>query len=450
MNELKGISYLKTKLNKKKVWARHRYDYYEQKNLRRNPSPVMPEKLSAQYETKLGWCTKAVDSLANRLVFDGFEHDNFNLWEIFQLNNKDVFFDSAIRSALISACCFVYISAGEDAYPRLQVIDGKNATGRIDPITNLLLEGYAILETDDNGNVLTDAYFAPDRTEIYRKGEKEPEVIPNATGYPLLVPIIYRPDANSPFGQSRIGRDCMNIEDKARWAVTDMAVLAEFNSFPQKYILGTAEESGFDKVKATYTSFLEISKDEDGDRPVVGQFSQASMSPMIETVNSYAKLFAGLTGLTTDDLGFVSENPSSAEAIKAGHSDLERIAAKAQEIFGSGFLNVGLVAACLRDEANYKRNALYETVPVWKPAFVMDNSAIGAFGDAVLKINEAVPDAISAKTIERMIGLPLENNQDDTFEDYEEDEEYEEDTEVIDAGLDDIMSQLQSLLEELE
>jgi hypothetical protein len=170
---------------------------------------------------------------------------------------------------------------------------------------------------------------------------------------------------------------------------------------------------------------------------------------MIETVNSYAKLFAGLTGLTTDDLGFVSENPSSAEAIKAGHSDLERIAAKAQEIFGSGFLNVGLVAACLRDEANYKRNALYETVPVWKPAFVMDNSAIGAFGDAVLKINEAVPDAISAKTIERMIGLPLETNQDDTFEDYEEDEEYEEDTEAIDAGLDDIMSQLQSLLEEL-
>jgi hypothetical protein len=456
MSELKGIQYLKSKLNKKKTWAKERYDYYEQKNLRGNPSPTMPKALSATYETRLGWCTKAVDSLANRLNFDGFDNDNFDLWEIFQLNNKDVFFDSAIRSALISACCFVYISAGEDDYPRLQVIDGKNATGNIDPITNLLTEGYAILETDDKGVILTDAYFTAEATEIYYNGNPKPDVIPNNTGYPLLVPVIYRPDANRPFGQSRIGRDCMNIEDKARWATTDMAVLAEFNSFPQKYVLGTAEGSSLDKVKATFTSFLEISKDEDGDKPSVGQFSQASMTPMIETINAYAKLFAGLTGLTTDDLGFVSENPSSAEAIKAGHSELERIAAKAQEIFGTGFLNVGLVAACLRDDTHYKRNALYETVPVWKPAFVMDNAAIGSFGDAILKINQAVPDAVGAKTIERMTGIPIEEKQDDFLadldeeeEEFEEEELEEEEFEEDTSGLDDVLEQLKQLLKEL-
>ena len=170
MSELKGRAYLKSKLNKKKTWARTRYDYYELKNLKADPSPVIPGDLVSKFGSKLGWCAKAVDSLANRLIFDGFENDNFDLWEIFQMNNPDIFFDSAIRSALISACCFVYISADEDGYPRLQVIDGKNATGRIDPITNLLIEGYAILETNDNGTVLTDAYFTSDRTEIYYKG----------------------------------------------------------------------------------------------------------------------------------------------------------------------------------------------------------------------------------------------------------------------------------------
>lgn len=408
MSELKGIEYLRTKLNKKRTWVKTRYNYYEQKNLRWNPSPVMPPRLRSLYETKLGWCTKAVDSLANRLVFAGFEHDNFDLWEIFQLNNKDILFDSAIRSALISACSFIYISSGEDDYPRLQVIDGKNATGNIDPITNLLTEGYAILETDDKGHVTLEAYFTPERTEYYYMDKKEPEIFPNPTGYPLLVPIIYRPIANKPFGQSRIGKDMMNIEDKARWATTDIAIALEFDTLPKTFVLGTAEDSDLDSYKATVTSLLEITKDSDGDKPSVVQGQQGSMSPMEAAIMVYAKQFAGISGLTTDDLGFISENPSSAESIKAAHGDLERLVNKTQDIFGSGFLNVGMVAACLRDDYRYQRSVFYETVPVWKPAFVMDNSAIATLGDGIIKINQAVPEAIGKRTIERMTGISLE------------------------------------------
>ncbi len=244
--ELKGKEYLKNKLSSISKWVKRKYDYYELKNLRPDPSPVIPAELTDRYGSKLGWCAKAVDALVNRLSFDGFDNDNFDLWEIFQLNNKDIFFDSAIKSALISGCCFVYISADEEGYPRLQVIDGKNATGNIDPITNLLTEGYAILETNDNGSVVQDAYFTPDYTEY-----KDGMAIENPAGYPLLVPVIYRPCANKPFGQSRISKDCMDLQDKARYAVTRMEVMAEFNSFPQKYILGTSQDSSLDKLKST-------------------------------------------------------------------------------------------------------------------------------------------------------------------------------------------------------
>ncbi len=406
MAELKGKGYLKNKLNNVKGKVRMKYAYYEQENNKRSDSPVIPKAIMQRYSSRLGWCAKAVDSLANRLVFDGFDDDNFDIWEIFEYNNKDVFFDSAIRSALISACCFVYISADEEGYPRLQVIDGKNATGIIDPITNLLNEGYAILETDDKGQIITDAYFTADYTEF--TSPSGTETIPNNTGYPLLVPVIYRPNAHKPFGQSRISRDMMLLQNKAEEILTNMDVSAAFYSFPQKYVLGTAQDSNFDNVKATYSTFLEFPKDEDGDKPSLGQFAQASMSPLVEQFHTYAKAFAGVSGLTTDDLGFISENPSSAESIKAGHGDLERLASKAQDTFGSGFLNVGLVAACLRDDFHYRRRVLYETKPVWKPAFIMDNSAIGSFGDAILKINQAIPDAISARTIERLTGIPID------------------------------------------
>ena len=405
MQELKGKGYLKNKLNTVKGKVRMKYAYYDQENAKRNDSPVIPKLIMDRYRSRLGWCTKAVDSLANRLVFDGFEDDNFDIWEIFEYNNKDVFFDSAIRSALISACCFVYISADEEGYPRLQVIDGKNATGIIDPITNLLTEGYAILETDDRGQIVTDAYFTADYTEF--QSLDVTQTISNNTGYPLLVPVIYRPNAHKPFGQSRISRDMMMLQNKAEEIITNMDVSAAFYSFPQKYVLGTAQDNDFDNVKATYSAFLEFPKDEDGDKPSLGQFAQASMSPLVEQFHTYAKAFAGVSGLTTDDLGFISENPSSAESIKAGHGDLERLASKAQDTFGSGFLNVGLVAACLRDDFHYRRRVLYETKPVWKPAFIMDNSAIGSFGDAILKINQAIPNAISAKTIERLTGIPI-------------------------------------------
>ena len=37
--------------------------------------------------------------------------------------------DSTILSALITACSFIYIDVNEDGYPRLECLDGTNATG---------------------------------------------------------------------------------------------------------------------------------------------------------------------------------------------------------------------------------------------------------------------------------------------------------------------------------
>lgn len=404
----KGIQYLRNKLALKKTWVTDRYDYYEMNRQTPDPSPVIPTRLQWIYNSKLGWCTKAVDSLANRLNFDGFENDTFNLWEMFKVNNPDVLFDSAIKSALISACCFVYISADDDGYPRMQVIDGKRATGIIDPITNLLTEGYAVLDQDDNGNPLLEAYFTAEET-AYIDAEGNEYSIPNNAGYPLLVPIIYRPTANKPFGQSRISADMMDLQDKARHTITRAEVTAEFYSFPQKYVVGTSEDSdGLDTWKATISSFLEFTKDGDGDKPTLGQFQQGSVEPHISQFEWYAKTFAGITSLTIDDLGFVSDNPSSAEAIKAGHAEMEHLAVKAQATFGTGFLNTGFVAACLRDNTQYKRKQIYETKPVWKPIFALDNSAVSSFGDGVIKINQAVPNAITPKVIKRVTGLPIE------------------------------------------
>lgn len=407
MAELRGMEYLRIKLNLKSSRVKTRYQYYEMKNVNVDFGISTPPDLS-RWQSVLGWCAKAVDSLADRLQFREFRDDYFALNEIFRMNNPDTIFDSAILSALISSCCFVYISPDSDGYPRLQVIDGGNATGILDPITGLLTEGYAVLERDEMESPTLEAYFTPDSTVYYRKG-KPPETEPNPAPYPLLVPIINRPDAVRPFGHSRISRACMSIVGSALRTIKRSEIAAEFYSYPQKYVTGLSQDAeGIDKWKATMSSLISFTKDDDGDNPTLGQFSQQSMSPHVEQLRMFAALFAGETGLTMDDLGFVTDNPSSAEAIKAAHENLRLSARKAQRTFGSGFLNVGYLAACLRDNRPYLRRQLYLTTPIWEPIFEPDAATLSGIGDGAIKINQAVPGFFGAENLRDLTGTKPE------------------------------------------
>lgn len=406
MSDVKGIEYLRKKLNKHRRRGNIRYKQYDMKYQDNMVGITIPPKLRMQYRSTLGWCSKAVDSLADRLILREFSNDNFEINEIFNLNNPDVFFDSAILSALVTSCCFVYISVSEESdIPRLQVIEGTEATGVIDPITGLLLEGYAVLSRDNQGEPVQEAHFLPKMTTFYKSDKKTIEH-KNNVGHPLLVPVIHRPDAVRPFGRSRITRSAMYYQRYAKRTLERADITAEFYSFPQKYVLGTSQDSEpMDRWKATITSMLEFTKDEAGDAPKVGQFTQPSMSPFTEQLRTAAAGFAGETGLTLDDLGFVSDNPSSAEAIKASHENLRVMARKAQRNFASGFLNVGYLAACLRDNYPYRRNQFYETQVKWEPIFEPDASTISLVGDGAIKVNQAIPGYFDKNNLRDLTGV---------------------------------------------
>lgn len=403
----KGIEYLRKKLVSHQNRVNMRYKQYSMKYFDQDVSVTIPKQIRGRYRSVLGWCAKGVDSLADRLVFREFTNDNFEVNEIFDANNPDVFFDSAVLSALIASCSFVYISKVGDDIPRLQVIEASNATGIIDPITGLLTEGYAVLERDDKGNPAVEAYFSPTQTDYYYKNpDVEDFSIENPTGHPLLVPLIHRPDAVRPFGRSRITRAGMYYQRYAKRTLERADITAEFYSFPQKYVVGTSQESKpLDSWKATVSAMLEFTKDEDGDKPSLGQFTTSSMSPFTEQLKTAAAGFAGETGLTLDDLGFVSDNPSSVEAIKASHENLRLAGRKAQRSLGSGLLNVAYLAACLRDDYPYLREQFVQTKPKWEPLFEADASMLSLIGDGAIKLNQAIEGFVDGDTIRDLTGV---------------------------------------------
>ena len=300
-----SIEKLRKKLKAKRDRGLLRYEYYEEKQRARDLGISTPEGLE-WFNCVNGWCTKAVDGLADRLQFDQFENDNFMFKEMFDQNNPDIFFDDAILSALITSCSFVFISKGEEGRVRFQIIDGTNATGVLDDFTKLLVEGYAVLDRDDKGNPISEAYFTPGKTEVYTKGSDEVAIETFKCNYCALVPIIYKPDARRPFGHSRISRACMEYSKAAMRTLKRTEISAEFYSFPQKYATGLSQDAELmDSWKATMSAMLTFTKDEDGERPTLGQFQQGSMAPHVEELKSIASMFAGESGLTLDDLGQV-------------------------------------------------------------------------------------------------------------------------------------------------
>ena len=409
MSELKGVGYLSRKLNNKRNRVLLRYKYYEQKAYAPDLGISTPKGLE-WLQSINGWCTKAVDNLADRLQFDKFDNDIFDFTTMFNQNNPDIFYDDAMLSALISSCSFVYISKGETNQTgqriRFQVIDGANATGRIDDFTKLLLEGYAVLERDDNDKVVSYAYFTPGRTDVY---DANNNLIASETfnsRYCALVPIIYRPDAKRPFGHSRISRACMDYAKSAMRTVKRAEVSSEFYSFPQKYVTGLSQDAEtIDAWQATMSAMLSFTKDDEGGSPSIGQFQVGSMAPHVEQLKATASMFAGETGLTLDDLGFVTSNPSSAEAIKAGHESLRLTATKAQRCFGVGFKNVGYIGACIRDNQDYLREEIFQTKALWKPTFEPDAQMLSSIGDGVIKLNQAMDGFVDAEKMRRLTGI---------------------------------------------
>lgn len=401
----RGLVYLQRKLRDKRRRVLERYRFYEMKDDHDTAEITIPRHLRRQYSSTMGWCAKAVDSLADRLIFKGFKNDIFDFADIFNQNNPDILTDSAILGALISSCNFLYIRQTADGEIKIQNIDGGNATGIIDPVTGMLTEGYAVLERGKDGLPIQEAYFTQEETIYYYLGEITDRV-PNIAPYALLVPVIYRPDAVRPFGHSRISRACMYWQDYAKRTLERSDVTAEFYSWPQKYALGT--DPGADQLeswRATVSTFLQFDKDADGDRPVLGQFQVQSMAPFTEQLKMAASGFAGETGLTLDDLGFSSDNPSSAEAIRASHESLRITARKAQHTFSTGFINAGFLAACLRDNYEYNRRIVFEVGTRWEPIFTPDAASMGAYGDAIIKISQAKPGYLTDEMIEDLLGI---------------------------------------------
>lgn len=391
-----------------------KYEYYDADNDISDFGISTPAKL-VRLRPGIGWASRAVNTLSDRVVFEGFAKDTFGINQYLESINGFGVINNVKHDAYIGGCAFVAVSDDPESDKKILVpFTAAEATGVVDQTTGLLKVGLAVTrwaepqpKSKAKGIRFAPAdylVFTPVYTAIFIDRELV-ELVPNPTGRTLLHPITRRSSANRPLGKSRISNTVRRIINEVGRQKRREEIAEEFYSLPQRYINGLAEGASKDEgLDSAIGKVWAITKDEDGDKPDIGQLTQMDIAQFETAKKDKARDFCAETGLTLRNLGYETGNPSSPESLVAMSDDLLLEATNSQEEMGKQIKEIAITLRLALDENNVVPDALRQIVPAWKPIFQVD---IGAAGDAVFKLFEAMPELQGSIAGYRFLGIGI-------------------------------------------
>lgn len=359
-DELGLIQALAKKLNGHDHKNHQLASYYEGKNRLKDLRISIPPQLTT-VETVVGWAGTAVDVLEERLDFEGFiGADNLGLNEIYRANDLDLESSLGHKDALIYGTGFVVVGKGMDGEPDpLITIESPKKMTAVYDMRTRRLSAAMLLNRDENGNPISGSLYLPNETIYIEYNGVWVEVardIHNLGRVPVS-PLINNPRSGDPYGRSEITRAVRSYTDAAMRTLLGAEVAREFYSAPQRYVLGAQEDmftdadgNPLDPWRAVLGRMQVLPyNDDDNVMPQVGQFSANSPAPYFEQIRQYAQLIAAETAIPSSYLGFQTDNPSSADAIRQMEARLVKRAERRQRQFGRTWSEVAKLALLVRD-----------------------------------------------------------------------------------------------------
>ena len=382
---------------------------------------ALPNGLS-KLSVGCSWGQKAVDVLAARSMFDGFVGTNGASSSvvngIIESNQFVAQYTKACRDELKYGCVFATLSADADVgckirfhSPATAAALWNGAQGRIDC-------GIAIIDTmrDEKDkdkwrphivNLYTDDAVIV-LTAVNNRWTAQRH--PHKMGRPLMEAMTWNATSNKPFGRSRLKRPIRAMIDDYVRIVANATIALEFDTTPQKYLLGVTDEQYdaviSDKFKQYAGSLLVATMNpETGSNPVFGQLTQGSLSPHVEKMRMTATQFSAATGLTVTDVGVINDaNPTSSDAILAQSQTLVLMAQQLNAGNGDALKTIALMAQAIARNVTLSELTDEERgiIAHFKnPA--MPSVAVTA--DAAIKIASARQEFASTDTFLEMIGF---------------------------------------------
>jgi hypothetical protein len=380
--------------------------YFNGEQLIRDLGISIPPQLKGLH-TVIGWPRVGVESLEERLDLEAFRwadgSDSSELTEIAEAN--DLFDESSLAhvDALVYGREYLAVGSGDcgtdDCPPLISAESPLDMTlmwdARLRMGTAALRECAADTYIESGPEERMLVLYLPDQTVM---------CLPNASGgwevvdrdiHDLgVVPVVRlanRQRTADRVGKSEITPEVMSITDAACRRLMGMEVAAEFFGAPQRYILGASESAFQDaegNAKSAWETYigrvLALERDEDGNVPDVGQFAAHDPTGMTKIVDLYARIMASQMSVAPHVLGYSSDNPASADAIRFADNRQVKKAERRIRRFGAGWQQAMRLALWIRDGEPPDKTRRIETV--WRnPA----TPTLAAQVDATVKLVQA-------------------------------------------------------------
>lgn len=285
-------------------------------------------------EVGCNWGQKAVDVLAGRSMFDGFvteSGDSSALARLVEDNRLVAEYAKACRDELKYGCVFATLSADPAIGCKIRFHSPATAAALWNGEKGRIACGLVIVDTvpdetyQGQWNPALVNFYTDDAVIVLQRqqGGWAAEILPHNMGRPLMEPMIWNATSGKPFGRSRLKKPIRTLIDDYIRIMANATIALEFDTTPQKYILGVTDEQYDAIVSNKFKQYIGsviagTANPETGENPVFGQLAQGSLTPHVDKMRLTATQFSAATGLTVTDVGIVNDaNPASSDAILA-------------------------------------------------------------------------------------------------------------------------------------
>lgn len=344
---------------------------------------------------KIGWASLYLDSLEERLNVEGFRlamamAADDRLWRWWQSNNMDTRASQAHLDAMIYGRCYVTVSAPDSSDPLadktspvIRIDSPRTVFAEIDETTERVVRAIRVL-SDDKVTL-----YLPNSTHFLKRGSAmESEwveylpAIKHNMGVVPVVPMVNKKRTGEIYGKTEIRPSIKSAIDAACRLMMDLQAAAELMAIPQRVLFGAnfdelLKQTGGSKWEAYIANVLAFD-DPDGK---IAQFAAAELQNFVNGMRQLEKNVAGDTGLPPQYMSFATDNPASADAIRASETRLVTKSERKCNIFGEAWEQVMRLAILVMDGVVPQPAFRMETV--WRnPA----TPSFAAMADAVVKL----------------------------------------------------------------
>lgn len=346
------LTYLKPVLQKERAALQVLNNEYELQAQRLYMHPEIFREIGDRLEqVVIAWPQLVVDSVEERLDPLGFrlpkgEPDD-DLWRVWQANNLDEEAQLGRVDALVMKRSYLCVGTDEDDpdTPLVTVESPLEVYADIDPrdrSVRAAIRYYDQPSTDGRTREEFATVYLPGMTVWYDSASgqwKEVDRDEHGLGVVPVVPLVNRSRVADRYGRSELS-PILPLVHAANKQATDMMVGSEFLALPLRGVMGLRRSDLVDEngnqltaLQAILGRLLALSN-ADGK---IFEFKAADLKNFHDSISQLGQLVASIAGLPPHYLGFTTDNPASADAMRSAEMRLVKRAERKMVPFGGAY-----------------------------------------------------------------------------------------------------------------